>query len=121
MTEAGDTNGADGYTPLPEYGDVLHAITVAPNGDVYTAVRTSGGAATAFRSLDRGGSWRSIGHNLPNNTLVRQIVIPPTYPTDPFLALVYANADLRRGAGGLQERTKQTVAKVRPTKPGSRR
>ena len=91
LTDEADTNGADGYTPLPTFGAVPHAIVVAPNGDVFTAGST-GSAWHVFRSTTGGKSWRvAATPNVPGSSTIRQIVVSPDYPSDGWVGFVYSD------------------------------
>lgn len=101
LTDEADTVDTNGFTALSEYGDVAHAITVAPNGDVFTAGATGAGAVNMYRSTDGGLKWRET--DLPGvgaNALVRKIVVSPDYPSDDFVGIVFTDGTVAGAQNG---------------------
>jgi hypothetical protein len=99
-TDLRDSTGP--YAALPIYGTLAvtsagggvltHPVTVAPNGDVFTAGKSAtGAAAVIYKSTDGGLTWQA-GNNGPSDppspfaavlgSRVVSIAVPPKYPQD---------------------------------------
>ena len=91
LTSDNDTNGADGYTALPAFGTTTHAVTVAPNGDLFTSGGTAG-AQKVYRSTNGGKNWTvATVTEATAGTIIRHIVVSPDYPTDAFVGVVFSD------------------------------
>ena len=130
LTNEADTVDDGGFKHLPDFGNVRHAIVVAPNGDIFTAgtgadvnadgTAGCGGANDAdwnanavcdaaaasppavYKSVDGGMKWRAI--NLPATLVgaaIRQIAVSPDWPSDDFVVVVFNNDVLTADAGAL--------------------
>ena len=99
LTSDNDSDESGGFFALPAFGTTTHAITVAPNGDVFVAGGTAG-SQKVYQSINGGRNWRSATvFTATGATVIRQIAVSPDYPSDGWVGVVFSDSVAADSAG----------------------